>query len=220
MERNREITVKGVGSIKASVDLVVVKMTFENLDKDYRTGYESFCQKLSCLQEKIVSAGFKKNDVKTSRISITTEHERLEQGDSWKYVFQGYKFETRMSLSFDFDSQMLVTVLGAIADSGTQPRIDIEFTVKDKEAVKNALLESAAKAAKTKAEILCSAMGVKLGKLMTILYNWSELEIYSRTEYMHEQYLNSEKMMCCVPDFTPDDIDLEDDATFVWEICG
>ena len=77
-------------------------------------------------------------------------------------------------------------------------------------------MAASAKDAREKADILCNAMGVKLGNLLTINYNWEEVSIYSPTR------LSQHHELCCCEaapiDFTPDDIDVTDDASFVWEI--
>lgn len=216
MEQNREITVKGIGSLKASADCVELSMSLSMLRKDYSEGYEEFTYHLERLQKFVCSAGFGKKDIKTKRISITTEYESVKQNGVYKDVFKGYDFSTELKVTFDFDSKLLGEVLKAIASSGTNPKTRVIFTVRDKEAAKNKLLENAAKDARTKAEILCAASGVKLGRLMSIHYNWDELEIFSHTDYT----LNSELSVGSAEiDFTPDDIDLEDNASFVWEIC-
>ncbi len=64
---------------------------------------------------------------------------------------------------------------------------------------------------------LCEGMGVKLGKLLCINYNWDEIIIHSSTRL---EYGSFEKSECCCSDmdFTPDDIPVEDGASFVWEI--
>ena len=71
-----------------------------------------------------------------------------------------------------------------------------------------------------KAEILCRASGVELGQLISIDYNWGELNIISRTSYEMEDCLMSPASMgkCCAPEIEPDDIDVSDSAAFVWEI--
>ena len=38
MERNREITVKGIGNLKAPVDCVVLTLSLEEVNKDYEAG--------------------------------------------------------------------------------------------------------------------------------------------------------------------------------------
>ena len=65
-------------------------------------------------------------------------------------------------------------------------------------------------------------MGVKLGQLLTIQYNWDEIIINSSARY---EYDCKPKIVCgavsgSAIDFTPDDIDLKDEACFVWAIEG
>lgn len=73
--------------------------------------------------------------------------------------------------------------MAAIAHCLAQPELSIAFTVKDPTAVNEALLREATVNAKKKAELLCEASGVKLGQLLTIDYNWDELNIFSNTRY-------------------------------------
>ena len=69
-----------------------------------------------------------------------------------------------------------------------------------------------------KAEILCDASGVVLGKLLSIEYNWGELDICSDTRYsLAEDCLVAPMMANCI-DIEPDDITVSDTAVFVWEI--
>ena len=75
---------------------------------------------------------------------------------------------------------------------------------------------SATANAKKKAEILCEAASVTMGDLIAIDYNWGELDIYSHTRYdCCEEALAP---MGAAVDIDPEDIDVSDTATFVWEI--
>lgn len=212
MERNREITVKGIGKLKVPVDWVILSLTLEELNIDYEAGYKNFENHINALQEAVAFAGFKKTDLKTTEITVTTKYESVKKSGVYTDVFIGYQFKNDLKLRFDFDSQKLGCVLQAIGNSNATPKIKVDFSVKDKEAVKNRLLANAAKNAKEKAELLCEAMGVKLGKLLVIQYNWDEIQIYSSTR--HERVVVAAGAI----DFTPDDISVEDDACFVWEI--
>ena len=71
MERNREITVKGVGSLSAKVDYITVIFTLEELNRVYKSGYEDFNSHISALQNIIEKLGFEKSDLKTSAISTS-----------------------------------------------------------------------------------------------------------------------------------------------------
>ena len=73
--------------------------------------------------------------------------------------------------------------------------------------------------AREKAEILCEASNVALGDLLAIDYNWGELNVVSRTEYMLDEKCLAMPMGAMADmDIEPDDIDVSDTATFVWEI--
>ena len=99
------------------------------------------------------------------------ENERDKNGN-YKQIFVGYRVTHGLKLELDFDSQRLSKVLGAIAVCIAEPELNVQFTVKNKEAVDAALLQSACANAKAKAEILTKASGVTLGELVSIDYNW------------------------------------------------
>ena len=91
--------------------------------------------------------------------------------------------------------------------------------VKDKKSVNAALLENACVNAKAKAGILAKASGVTLGDLISIDYNWGELHLFSQTQYDMED--DCMRMASAAPtsiEIEPDDIDISDSVTFVWEI--
>ena len=70
-----------------------------------------------------------------------------------------------------------------------------------------------------KTEILTKASGVTLGELVSIDYNWSELHLFSQTQYDMEDACM--RMASAAPtsiEIEPDDIDVSDSITFVWEI--
>ena len=81
-------------------------------------------------------------------------------------------------------------------------------------------MESACINARAKAEILAKASGVSLCRLLSVNYSFGELQLYSPTRYETE---NSCMMKACaVPSsiaIEPDDIDISNSVTFVWEIA-
>ena len=160
MERNREITVKGIGSLSVPVDWVILSLTLEELNIDYEAGYKDFENHISALQDAVVSAGFKKTDLKTNEIAITTKYEEVRKNGVYTEVFAGYQFKTEAKLEFDFDSQRLGIALQKLGESGVTPKIKVDFSVKDKETVKNRLLANVAKNAKHGLSLGCGAIAV------------------------------------------------------------
>lgn len=80
-------------------------------------------------------------------------------------------------------------------------------------------MDSAAKNARKKAETLCAAIGAKLGSLVRIDYNWGEINIYSHTKYNGGFFGSAPTGVYSEPEIDPEDIKLNDNATFVWEIA-
>ena len=103
--------------------------------------------------------------------------------------------------------------LDTIAVSLSQPRISIAFTVKDPNALTDKILRDAAKDARRKAKALCTASGVKLGKLLDINYSWDTSRV-------------QETIVCgeCAPvakntfDLQPEELVVSDSVDFLWEI--
>lgn len=215
---NRTITVKGTGNVSIKPDLIVITLNLETLNHDYDRTMELAAEAVKDLQTAAQSIGFEKNDLKTTSFNIRTHYKSYRDKDNnYKNRFDGYACEQGLKLEFDFDTALMSKVLKAIAKAQTNPQLNVLFSIKDKAAVSEELLISATENAKHKAEILTKASGVTLGELINIDYNWGELNLFSQTRYDVE-LKNMIVSEAAAPDIEPDDIDLRDTVTFVWEI--
>ena len=217
----RTITVKGVGNVSAKPDYISISMTIESVENDYDKARDGAARRIENLKAAAVSVGYEKEALKTISFNVETRYENVrDRQGSYKREFAGYACVYRLKLAFDFDSKQLAKVISAIANSGANPELSIAFTVKNPAKVSEELLESAAQNARAKAEILCKATGAELGQLISIDYNWGELNIVSRTSYEMEDCLMPLAAMdkCCAPEIEPDDINVSDTVAFTWEI--
>ena len=217
----RTLTVKGTGSVKIPPDMTVVSMTLRSLDKDYEKSMNKSAEQLSALKKALTTVGFKDEDLKTSNYNVCTEHESVrDEYGNYKSVFAGYACIQSLVLEFDFDTVRLGKVISAISSSVADPEMNISFTVRDKNAVSEALLRSATENARAKAEVLADASGVKLHALLSIDYNWGNINVVSNTGFMMEKRCMGMND-CCEEAmvFTPEDISVTDNVTFVWEIA-
>ena len=215
----KKITVKGQGKVSASPDLVVLSMVLESRDLTYEKAMDNAARDIETLNTAVESAGFEKKALKTTSFNVRTDYEykRNSYGDSER-VFSGYVVTQDLKLEFDFDSKKLAETLSVVGSCPAHPKINIQFTVKDPTAIKEEMLRLAVENAKRKAEILCDAAGEQLGELLSIDYNWGELNIYSDTRYDMEESCLAAPMVCGGVDMEPDDIKLGDTVTLVWEI--
>ena len=218
----RTITIKGVGSVSARPDYITLSLGIETQEKEYDDAMQKASKRINSLEAASQKVGFEKGDLKTTSFNVSTAYESVkDRSGNYKREFTGYNCSYRLKLAFDFDSKRLAEVLSAISISGAKPELSIVFTVKDAAKVSEELLMSATKNAREKAEILCRASGAELGNLRSIDYNWGELSIVSRTSYEMEDCIMPMMALreCAAPEIEPDDIDLHDTATFIWEIA-
>ena len=218
---NRIITVKGVGRVSVRPNYITISMTVESVRKDYNEAMEDAVQRIGKLQDAVVRTGYKKEDLKTTSFDVDTRYDNVhDRQGNYKREFSGYAVTYRLKLSFDLDSKQLAKVIGAISESGAMPELSIAFTAKNPEEVNEALLTSATENARAKAKILCKASGHELGLLLSIDYNWGELNVISRTRYAMEDSIQPlmAKSSLNAPEIEPDDINVSDTFTFTWEI--
>ena len=217
---SRTITVKGVGTVSKKPDLIVITMNLESKDMNYETSVDISTKQIKQLSSALLKIGFNQTDLKTTSFNVSTSYESVkDRTGNYKRVFAGYECTHRLKLEFDLDIFLLGKVLAVIASCSSTPELSIGFSVKDPSVVSAELLKSASENAKAKAEILCAASGVNLGSLRSIDYNWGELNVFSNTRYeMEEKCMAMPCEAISDMEFEPDDINVSDTVTFVWEI--
>ena len=216
----RTITVKGMGNVKAAPDYIVISMNLESQNNNYDETMELAAKQIDYLNISLEAIGFEKESVKTTNFNVRTDYDSVkDKNGNYKRNFNGYICSHRLKVEFDFDTKRLAQTLYAISKCLATPELSIAFTVKDPSAVNKELLRSASINAKEKAQILCEASNVELGTLISIDYNWGVLNIISHTDYMLEEKCMSMPMGAMSDmEIEPDDIEVSDTATFVWEI--
>ena len=165
-----------------------------------------FFKKLQKAIAKIVS-----DEIKTTSFNVRTEYEHKNMGGNYTNELKGFVCTHRLKLEFGLDMLMLNRVISAIVECG-ETEFNVVFTVKDKDAVSDALLASATQNARHKAEVLCNASGVKLDNIISIEYSFGDMNLVSST-HMEVRTLSATDFS-----LTPDDITVSDSVTFVWGI--
>ena len=216
---NKTITVKGIGKVSAKPDYIVLSMSLKAQDMEYEKTMELAETQLGNLRDAIVGVGFRREDLKTSVFSVEPDFQsERDKNGNYKRWFNGYICSHSLKVEFDFDMARLARTFAALAKCSANPEFSVQFTVKDKDAISVNLLQNAAVNAKAKAIVFCEACGVTLGSLVTIDYNWGELHLYSPTRFeMEDKCIPLEAPIGSI-DIEPDDIDVSDTVTFIWEI--
>ena len=219
-EEKRTIHIKGTGHAAQIPDQVVLSLTLTAQNKEYSAAMKIGSQQVDMLREAIVEAGFKADDLKTINFNMRAiyENEEYRDGSSKRYrqIFSGFECRHDLKLTFDFDNEKLNAAVDTIATSLSQPKISIAFTIKDADAFSDKILKSAARDAKRKAKILCAALGVNLGRLISIDYSWDEFTVRHENVVCDALATSPESEHSF--DFQPDEIKASDTVDFLWEI--
>ena len=224
MANERMIKVTGKGNLKVKPDVTRITITLEGQNKEYDKILEQSSKDTEALKDILEKQGFDRSDVKTLMFNVDTRYESYQTRDkSWRERFVGYEFKHVVKVEFASDNTRLGKILFALANAiAIHPDFRISYTVKDKEASKNELLGKAIADAKAKAVVLTSAAGVTLKDIKTIDYSWGEIEFeYSpmRGDMLCKAAMLEEDCGSFAMDIEPDDIEVSDTVTVVWEIA-
>ena len=219
----RTIRVTGKGQIKVRPDMTRITMSLEGVHPDYGETLQRSSEDTEQLKDVLSAFGFERSDLKTLNFSVDTEYESYKDKGVYKQRFVGYKYHHVMKVEFASDNVRLGKILYALANCSVKPEFRISYTVKDPEAAKNELLGKAVSDAKDKAAVLTGAAGVTLKDIQSIDYSWGEIDFE-----VHPMNRTLMADACMAPmaaevgsydmDIEPDDIEVSDTVTVLWEI--
>ena len=221
----RTIRVTGKGQLKVHPDMTVITIELEGRYPAYDDTLRHSSEDTEKLKNILAPFGFERTDLKTLSFDIDTEYEsyeeRLGKRTEYKRRLIGYKYTHRLKVEFASDNDRLGKILYALAACTLNPEFRISYTVRDPEAAKNELLGRAVLDAKAKAAVLAAAGGVPLGGIQSIDYSWGEVRF--EAEPMNRLMggvacLEAAPMAKLDIDIEPDDIEVSDTVTVIWEI--
>ena len=221
---NRTIRVTGRGVLKVHPDTTRLTLSIHGTYPAYQEAMEKSAEDTEALKSALAPLDFDGADLKTLSFGIDAEYEGYQDDHGvYRNRFAGYRFDHSMKLEFRSDSERLGRILAALSASPAKPEIHISYTVSDPEAVKNELLGKAVADAKAKAEVLTASAGVTLGEMCSIDYSWGEHSFEARP--MRNALMldvcaegAAPRAKALAPDLEPDDIDVSDTVTVIWQI--
>ena len=219
------IRVTGKGQISVPPDRIRLLFELEECKDTYREAIKASKESVDELRKIFEKLGFDVKELNTTNFEINSvfETEKVKK-DEYKQVFKGYKYSHVLKIEFDLDHDLLGKILDNVSRCECHPEFDISYTIKDKEAVKNKLLEKAVKDSRVKAEVLAKAAEMNLDELVSIDYSWGEIELTSSpygklldglrcNDSEEDYYLDDAPMQ-----LEPDDIKASDTVTVVWKL--
>ena len=217
----RTMQITGCGRLKVHTDVTLVTLTLETVDPDHDEALRRSTRDTEELRARLAGSGFARTDLKTVGFQVSTKYEDFMDGDEYRQRFAGYQVWHQMKLEFPSDDQRLSGVLAVLSASPAAPEIRLSYTVGDPESVKNRLLEIAVADAREKAAVLARAAGVELKEIRQIGHAWDEFRL--RVDPAEPMILSvtpgaDRAARSLSLDIEPEDLDIQDTVTVVWEI--
>ena len=216
----RNIRVTGKGQIRVKPDQTRITLSLEGLYPEYSEALRRSAEDTEKIKDLLTELGFARTDPKTLIFNVDTEYERYQEKKTYKQHFVGYKYHHQMKVEFDSDNERLGKVLYALAKCPLQPEFRLSYTVKDPEAAKNELLGKAVADAQAKALVLTQASCVILKDIQSIDYSWNQInfEIQPMSRMLMTEDCAAEGNDSYDIDIEPNDIQVSDMVTVLWEI--
>ncbi len=216
----RTIRVTGKGTLKIRPDVTRISITLSDVYEDYAETLKYSSEDTEKLKDLVSKFGFRRSDLKTLNFDVDAEYESYREKNEYKQRLVGYRYRHSMKIEFDSDNDRLGKILYALAQSELNPEFYISYTVKDQESAKNELLGKAVADAKEKAKVLSDAAGLVLKDIQSVDYSWGEINmtVAPMRKMMANNMVAGAAEESYDMDIEPDDINVSDTVTVVWEI--
>lgn len=214
---DRTLVVKGIGKVSVPPDLTVISISITSLSRQYGEAMSASYKQIEDVRKALADVGFIKSDLKTTDFNVCSRYENeKDQNGNYRNVLKGFEVNHSFKLEFGFNTDKLNDVLTVLARCEAHPGLSVEFSVKDKNAVREELLVSAVDDAAKRAKILAKASNVQLGEILNIDYGRKDLRLVSPTAYRADERCLAAKLTAM--DIQPENVDAADTVTIVWEI--
>jgi hypothetical protein len=153
---NRTLTVSAEERVTADPDLAILHIGFETQPSDAKTAYAVGAKISNEIVTALKQAGI-------PEASIRSESQRLTSFDS-----KARKFKLFQEWTVKTPPERVAEILEIAIGAGATQSGDIEWTMKDLQALEDQALTKAATRAKADAAVLAGSMGVRLGQMIYV----------------------------------------------------
>lgn len=171
------LVVSGYAEQKAEPDMLTLNVSVTALEKQGIKAKQQVDGKVAAFFGQLEGLGIKRTDVEAGNVVISPEYQYPQNK---KPELVGYRAQRQLAVKLyqlDKLSELMDTALKAGLESVSQ----IEYGLKAPQAMKEQARLGAVEDARSKAESLAKAFGMKLGKVYSVEYrNNTPMPIYSR----------------------------------------
>jgi uncharacterized protein YggE len=162
------IVVQGEGVAMAAPDVATLNLAVQTEAPTAREALDKNSAALNGVIEALKRIGIPDKDLQTSGLQISEVRARQRPNDETPPPIVGYRVQNGLNVTVE-----PVTKAGEALDvavsAGANASGGVRFTLKDDSALRRQALEEAARAARTKAEALAGALGLRLGTIRAVV---------------------------------------------------
>ena len=171
------LVVSGYAEQKTEPDMLTLNVAVSALDKQGLKAKQQVDTKVAAFFSQLEGLGIKRSDVEAGNLMVSPEY---QYGENKKPVLLGYRAQRQLAVKL-YQLDKLSPLMDTALKAGLESVSQIEYGLKSPQVIKEQARVNAVEDAKTKAESLAKAFGMKLGKVYSVEYrNASPITAYSR----------------------------------------
>jgi uncharacterized protein YggE len=216
MNNNRIIRVQGRSKSAQAPDRITFTFEILQIQKGFSAAVDGCNTRTESIRNAVASVGLDPKDLKTSSFQVDHAHEYVDD----KKVHIGYEATHRMTITLDFDKDLVSHLLNSINLGGNKPKLSTSFNIWDPEELRCRVLEKAVRNATRRAQAIAKSANLRLGPIQ--LMEHDAIGIPSSTTYYREEQNYFEMKGNSSPEsrwtIEPQDLIAEAAVLVVWEL--
>lgn len=207
MTAERTIQVTGQGVLRLAPDLVRLTLSVSAADSDFAQAVRAAEESGARVKEALERSGAAQ--VRAAGVRTEPLYETVTENGASVRRQTGYTATRRLRAELSADPALLAQVLTALADSGASPALSAEYALQNEAALRGELLALAVRDARSRAEAMAAAAGVKLGDVRTVLSGQQGAFPVVRAMAMRTNDIS---------DLSPEEIAIAEEVTMTFDI--
>ncbi|MFA7297757.1 MAG: SIMPL domain-containing protein [Dehalococcoidia bacterium] len=173
----RGISVEGTGKVTVVPDVGEISMAAQVTRPTVQQARDDAAKAMDAIRAAVRGQGVEDKDVATSGFNIQPQYDYRPNGGGTPQI-SGYMVNNQVTVKVRKVETLSKVLDAAVSAGGNDVRVNnVQFTVDDPEKSAGAAREAAVANARTHAESLAKAAGVKLGKARTIVESGSTIPV-------------------------------------------
>ena len=213
----KTLSVQGYGEVNVKPDVANINFNLSSTNTDFNKAIDELNSKINKLSKALRKVGISKEDIHSANYNINKEYKHnYKTGEK---TFLGFKVSHTITLQTSADTKSVNKVFDALISSLSEVELNLSFGIKNPENSKEQMLTNAINDAKSKAEIMAKASGVKLAGILSINYNVAPIYPRGGSNYvMLSKRMAVSATPVMVDNFNPSDIKQSTSVSVVWLI--